>query len=623
MRLDKNIWSGSCSEYSGVADKSKLDLAHFNSATKVMVSAWLELLQDHRAPITRQLHELSVVDLADELLRAMDLWTREPQTSYRVVNLIERLKAAIEGWGTGFPARVEAGRFAAACDLFIEFLSTSNKERDNKDPSGIWPRSCAALGFPAHLNGGNPKAQEVFALHFEACVVSLRAALEGGQAYLTALLDGLHSEASGSGTAAQSTQKIGLLVRELLAFALRRGFSREHLAELPIKSLRADNPRLSGKALSERLNNMLGAFRGSKQRYEVFVALEGPVIDIDGEILPDGIALEAWTDWSSALPATEQQRFEERQAFRLDVARLLEQDFVAEAFQPPDVFAARDIALTSVRRCLDVVFLLKGSVPRVFPHMLIVATSGDAAAKPYKRILEVRREFAPGQISLKYLRSVPAEWVDALHWFREGVEDPSDEVGIVNLWTSLELLSRRSKRDYPSDAERVQETIGRLATIEILDSEMRYLDAAVRTVSSAVPQRNWTEWLVAAEADLEAEFTDFPHVGGILASPATKNYGTERYREIAQSVRWILVWGYGCRNDIVHEGRRQLPGADILRDALAAVARAALTLTLRLESRNYASCLRDCFFWAENESKTIEELSALGDLDGLSRRFNQ
>ncbi|OIP31110.1 MAG: hypothetical protein AUK47_23210 [Deltaproteobacteria bacterium CG2_30_63_29] len=616
MRFDKNIWSSTCLEYSAVTDKTQLDLSYFTTATKVLVSVWLELLQDHRAPITRQLHELSVVDLADELLRAMDLWSREPQTSYRVINLAERLKAGIERWGTGFPAHVEADRFMSACDLFVEFLSLSNKERDTKD--GVWQRSRTALGFPAHLNGGNSKAQEVFALHVEASVVSLRAALEGDEAYLTALLDGVRAEVMSAATP-DYTMRIELLVRELLAFALRRGFSREHLAELPIKSLRADNKRLKDKSLEERLSIMLGAFRGAKQRYEAFVALEGPVVEIDGEILPNGIALETWADWSSVVPTAEKDRFAQKQAFRLDIARLLEQDFVAEAFQPHDVFAARDIALTSVRRCLDVVFLLKGSVPRVFPHVLIVASG----VEPYKKVLEVRRDFAPGQISLKFLRSVPAEWVDALHWFREGVEDPSDEVGIINLWTSLELLSRRSKREHSSDAERVQETVGRLAAIGILDTEMRYLDAATRFAIGAETHVEWPHWLSVTEADLESAFASFPHLGGLLAAPSTRTYGKERYREVCRLVRWILVWSYSCRNDIVHEGRRQLPGADILRDALAAVARAALTVTLRLESRNYASCLRDCFFWAENESKTIEALSTQDDLARLSQRFNQ
>gem|GEM_PF-4391592 len=618
MRFDKNIWSDSCREYRNVVDKTKLDFRHFNTATKVVVSVWLELLQDDRAPITRQLNELSVVDLADELLRAMDLWTREPQTAYRVINLAQRLKAALQSWGNAFPTPVEADRFTAACDLFIEFLSANNKERDNKAPTGIWCRSCAALGFSTQLNGGHAKAQETFALYIEACVVSLRAALEGGEAYVTALVGGLLTEATGASTAVQCTQKIDLLLRELLALALRRGFSREQLAELPIKALRADNDRFSDKSLSDRLRLMLGAFRASRQRYEVFVALEGPVLDIGGEILPNGIVLQAWDEWSSVLAKEDQQLFAPRQAFRLDLARLLEQRFV-EGFEPHDVFAARDIALTSVRRCLDVVFLLRGHVPSISAKVLVVAKSADAGTEPYKQIVEVRRVFTPRQLSLKHLRSVPPEWVDALHWFREGVECPSDEVGIVNLWTSLELLSRRSKREYSSDPDRVRETIGRLAAIEILDLEMQYLDAASR---KAVPARDcgWLDSPETTECEWETAFSHFPHIGGILADPRTKNYAVARYPEIAELVRRILIWGYSCRNDIVHEGRRQLPGADILRDALGAVASAALTLTLRLESRNYAGCLRDCFFWAENESNAIRQLSVLSD---LSKRINR
>lgn len=623
MRLDKKIWDPTCREY--IRATSPLDTSYFNTAAKVFLSVWLERLTDFNAPVTRRLDRLGLLDLTDELLRAIRLWsatlaTDKNASPYRVVLLLREIGKSItrsREVGLPLPGQQEASRLQSLVAPFSEFIRASNKDRDT-----LWPAIAATLEKGTGINGGHPDAPQLFAREIVAVATGLRAFLRGDDAYLHALTDALTSCINGTVDLARADH----VVCELLAHSLRRGYSKEHLAELPVKYLRADNPKIMGKALSDRVALIRGAFRPSKQRYLVVLPLAGPLLAIDGDIFPSGIEVVAPGGWKQMLSKEDIERLKPedaaRQAFRVDVDAVLEYEGFDVNVRPHDVFAARDLAVQTVRRCLDVVFLLRSAVPSLAGFGFISAEEGGRTV--FVRRLDLERDYQPEKVSLKFLRAVPAEWVDALHWYREGRDESSDEVGLVNLWTAIELLSHRDPAVYHSIVERVKETVGALATLALVDREIQYLGHEIGTCinpSSDDSHELFRAWVMDKPTDeTRTALADFPHLAEAVCAAKSNNYFATRLTEIQSLVSDKLVWAYGYRNDVVHEGRRGLPGAGTARDVLADLAEAAISLTLKLESRRFATSLHECFQWARQQIRTLNEISAAGNVkDFLTR----
>lgn len=608
MRFDKNIWDPSCHEYAG---RGPFDTSYFSEAAKVFISVWLERLTDFKAPVTRRLDRLCLLDLADELLRAIALWRTHDKTAYRMLLLLkdidtslQRAQAAIELRG-----RVEAARLQSLLPKFSEFVRTPNKEREN-----LWQPIAAALGRGAELKGGHPDARDLFTREMIGITTALRAFLRGDGAYLRALTGAL---------AACIEQPVDLpridhVVCELLAYSLRHGYSKEQLAELPIRYLRADNPKLRGANLKDRISLMLGAFKSSKQRYVVILPLDGPKLAIDGDIFPSGITVVDSDVWHKNIPHKQVVELKPedaaRQAFRVDVDAVLDYQSADERTRPHDIFAARDLAVRTVRQCLDAVFLLRAAVPTLAGFAL--ASAEEYEKEPFVKRIELERDIRPEKVTLGFLRAVPTEWVDALHWYREGREDPSDEVGLVNLWTAIELLSRRDGDNYHSDAERVQKTVGALATLALMEREVRYLGREVSTCIG-VPAEDYHEviraWVLEkSDSETRASLARFPHLAEVVCEARADAYFATRLSQVQTLVEDRLVWAYGYRNDVVHEGRRGLPGASTARTVLAEIAEAAISLTLKLESRRFAGSLQECFQWAREQHRTLAQLASTG-----------
>jgi hypothetical protein len=620
MRFDKRIWDPGCKEYLG--GTGVLDTSYFNEATKIVLSVWLERLTDLNAPVTRRLASLCLLDLVDELLRSIEIWGENDRTAYRMLLLVKEVDVSLKRGKNAsleHPGQEEASRLQQFGQQFADFVRASNKEKD-----ALWPPLAARLGKSPAFNGGHPETLKIVTRELVSITTGLRGFLRGDDAYLRCLIHAF-SACLTSGTI-NDLERIDHVVCELLAFSLRRGYSREQLAELPIKYLRADNANLAGKPLSDRLALLLGAFRPSKQRYTVVLPLVGPRLVVDGDIFPKGIELLEPEGWNKALPgpalAAVDASVRELQAFRVDVDDVRAYEAAEGSWRPHDVFAARDVAVKAVRRCLDVVFLLRAAVPTVAGCALVAAS--ELGKDVFVRQLDLERDHRPERVSLKFLRAVPAEWVDALHWYREGREDPSDEVGIVNLWTALELLSRRDIDAYHSDADRVVKTIGTLATLGLFERELRYLGREVATflnIKCDDSREVFRAWVLEKKPDeIGATFAGFPHLAALVTSAASGQYFRRRAAEVEMFVSDKLVWAYGYRNDVVHEGRRGLPGASTARFVLAEIAESAIALTLRLESRRFTSSLSECFLWGREQLLTVKELAAAGKVAELLGR---
>ena len=153
-------------------------------------------------------------------------------------------------------------------------------------------------------------------------------------------------------------------IQELLALSLDRGSSRESLAELPIRYLRGDNQSILGRPLEDRMNLIFGAFRGEAQSYVVFLPLEGPELNIPGEIFPPGVSLmngAQFTGVADSFGADGHKLLSGAQAIRVDVDTYLEVFASSVEAVPRDIFAARDLAVRAARQCLDAISVVSGS----------------------------------------------------------------------------------------------------------------------------------------------------------------------------------------------------------------------------------------------------------------------
>jgi hypothetical protein len=140
MRFDKNIWDPTSREYNSATG---LDTSYFNEPAKVFLSVWMERLTDFNAPVTRRLDRLCLLDLVDELLRALALWQSNDKTVHRVLLLLREIETSVACAATAveLPGQPEADRLHGIIPKFAEFIRTPNKERDK-----IWPAIAATLG---------------------------------------------------------------------------------------------------------------------------------------------------------------------------------------------------------------------------------------------------------------------------------------------------------------------------------------------------------------------------------------------------------------------------------------------------------------------------------------------
>jgi hypothetical protein len=77
-------------------------------------------------------------------------------------------------------------------------------------------------------------------------------------------------------------------------------------------------------------------------------------------------------------------------------------------------------------------------------------------------------------------------------------------------------------------------------------------------------------------------------------------YDTHR-TEVLDDLSWI----YGCRNDVVHDGRVRVPGASIARAVASEYVGTTLQTTLAMRARGSTSTLGECFALAAEKERTL------------------
>jgi hypothetical protein len=643
VRFDKDLWQTSCTEYNQ-GTVTAADTAHFTPAARALVSVWLELLQDNRAPASRILGTLALPDLVSELRRASEL-IREPDGPiYRFRAAIQQVERRVEVLHLDYPGRTELLRLTGiAADYRL--LREAKEDR---------PKQEHGLRLKYRLEKG-VEVEKYLVSRIQQLAVAIHGRLRDRNEYRDALVTQLRRILLGQALAFWELCYRGTpIIEELLAFALDRGSSIEALAELPIKYLRADRQDLDDGSLEARLRLALGAFRSAPQRYQVYLPLEGPQLTIPGEIFPPGITLLGGEDWVTARASFQplgNQLAGSTQAVAVEIDDYLTR-FAGETSSPPrDVFAARDLALRAARQCLDAIFLYRGRTARLSRFCGIEAHqeeahqeggAQDAAADqqsgdnqeeagdhgPHRQILDLERgHHDQGPINMPFVRPVPLEWADALYWYRIGATTAKHEAGIVHLWTAAEILAEESHDLRGTNFGRVLRSIGIVVPLFLLLDEQLYLARAAlvyagrfeRTarmhapVDPSIPQL--IEWWVnlclqeTPDTLLQEVFDLFPHLA--FEAEQVKHwsmYGSDLYARHKQRVVDTLAWIYACRNDVVHEGRERVAGAAIAHRLLAEYL--SLTLQRTLSSRARGSCRipAEAFLLAAEVEATVNEL---------------
>ncbi len=263
---------------------------------------------------------------------------------------------------------------------------------------------------------------------------------------------------------------------------------------------------------------------------------------------------------------------------------------------------------------------------------------GQAPNFDYRCALFHRQEFLQrSHVRLRFLRPVPAAWSDALHWYRLGKTTPKDESGIVNLWTAAELLGASSEVLHGTDIDRVRRSVGASAAFFLFYEELLYCALAARNYSlrynrgpqlNAPAQNCREEDLVNWWCDICSNhdavqlyttiFDEFPQ----LAFYATRTMdlrspgAAAMYRVHKDQIIDNLSWIYGCRNDVVHDGRVRVSGASVARTLLAEYVGETLEATLAMRARGSVDSLPECFPLVWEKERTLLEILATGDLKG-------
>lgn len=298
---------------------------------------------------------------------------------------------------------------------------------------------------------------------------------------------------------------------------------------------------------------------------------------------------------------------------------------------PRDIFAARDSALRAAKQCLDAVFLYRARAP--WPTGACGVEAHEEGGI-YRRVLHsTSSSRAKHNIQLGFLRPVPAEWADALHWFRTGTAAHRHEAGIVNLWTAAEILAESGPRLEGHALDRVLKSVGTMSSLFLFREEQLYLAQAARAYAERYNQgavlhppahaededllRWWIELSTNNTMDQLADhvFVLFPHLA--FECERVRSwivFGPEMYNTQQQTIHDSLCWIYGCRNDVVHEGRQHIPGAGIARDLITEYLGITLRRSLTMRARGSATNLLECFYLAGEMEITVCEMLEQGQL---------
>jgi len=620
MRFDKDIWSPSCSEYADrIADPSRL--AHLTGAVRVFLSYWLELLQDDRSPETRALRSLAIPDQLSDLLNAFRLTKDDGKRMYRVRAAAARLQRQFRVLACPFVGRDELTRLCADISEWVSLVDETDQKAHAKREHAVRQK----YNLAANVDVVSAIQQRI-----QEATVGTLSQIRGQPDYKGALVTHIRGKLNDPNTtAALFNQECGAAMRELLSLALDAGSSRESLAELPIKYLRGDNFNLVGKSLEERTRLLFGAFRGSNQEYEVFLPLDNIQLEIPGEIFPPGVSIVDSASWQAqaqdfASLANGAGIPTHGVAFKVEIKKYLESGLSEGEAYPLDVFAARDVAVRAAQACLDAVFLYREHRIRIEQPCGVVA-HGEST---HKCVLHHRHDFQKRtRITLPFLRPVPSAWADALHWYRIGHITNKDESGIVNLWTSAELLAASCHGMHGAALDRVRSSVGTTSALILFTDQQLYLANAARAYARQFHRENAVNlpsarcndnellewWLNLCSANDEGQlfgavFDMFPQLAvDALAVKATLGPGDQRshYDGHKQAILDELAWIYSCRNDVVHDGRTRIRGAAIARAVAAEYVGTTLQATLAMRARGNTTSLNECFALAAEKERTL------------------
>jgi len=518
------------------------------------------------------------------------------------------------------------------CDDAIQWLNLVD-ETDQKKRRTLDQAIRAKFGYPE-----NTELAKVLQQRLITAAMGTLAQVRGQPEYKSALVNYLRDKLCGNAAIApgQFYSDCSGALRELLALVLDRGNSRESLADLPIKYLRGDNPGQAGKLLPERVVPLFGAFWGTAQAYEVYLPIGDIQLDVQGTIFPPGVFTVDAYEWqqilSSFAAVTGANALPRRSAaFKVDIATYLNSGLAQGEDYPLDVHAARDVAVRAAQSCLDAVFLYREHRIRIDqPCGVVVRSSAQPRHEdePYRAVLHQRHEFRTRtKISLRFLRPVPASWADALHWYRLGNVINKDESGIVNLWTSAELLAANCHGTHGTAIDRVRNSVGVVASVFLFAEQQLYLAIEAtryarqygRDVVMNPPAQGADDdallgwWFDLCSANDEGQlygvvFDMFPllavdalRVKQFQAGGDQRGWYETHRAEILDDLSWI----YGCRNDVVHDGRVRVPGASIARAVASEYVGTTLQSTLTMRARGSTSTLAECFALATEKERTL------------------
>jgi hypothetical protein len=631
MRFDKDLWNPTCQEYQHGVTPGAVDF--ITPTARAFISLWLELLNDDRAPATCILRHLALPDLLSEMRRACELWLENDRRFHRFRAAARLLERATRLLTCDFAGRNAIRRLAVDASALIKLV----EERDEANKGQLEKTLRTKLGLAK-----KDDVQKIASNQLYQAIVGCHAQLRSGADYKESLRSYVQTRlADPNSTAETFLASCSHAVAELLSLVLDRGNSSESLAELPIKYLRADHAALEGTNLADRANLLFGAFHSEPQRYAVYLPLLGTEIDIQGDIFPPGLTLVdpiAWTAKKVELSQLQNYNVIDgtERAIRVDIDQYLASNLDADESAPLDVFAARDVAVRASQLCLDAIFLYREHRGRLARGCAVEV--GTAPHFDYRCVLFHRHDFLHRtQVRLRFLRPVPTAWSDALHWYRLGKTTPKDESGIVNLWTAAELLGASSHVLHGTDIDRVRRSVGASAALFLFYEEALYSALGARHYAQrynrvaqlAPPAPNseeltlltwWCDLCAAHDSGqlYGAVFDEFPQLAYYACRMKTlQALGADAvYRDHKEQIIDNLSWVYGCRNDVVHEGRVRVPGAAVARGVIAEYVGITLEATLSMRARGNVDRLAESFPLVWEKERSLLELLAQGNVKG-------
>ena len=391
-----------------------------------------------------------------------------------------------------------------------------------------------------------------------------------------------------------------------------------------------------------RISNALKAV--ASQRYVVVLPLSGPPLQVRGEFFPPGVVLLTGQDWANRLAAFSNlpgyallSTVQGVQGLEIDCAEYVASFVAGEGEPPKDVFAARDLALRAVQLSLNAIYLHADRAPELENSCAVQVYDLRMGQGPvHAAVLDITRvSRANITISLPFLRPVPADWSDALAWYFIGNTAEKNEAAIVNLWTSGELLVIGSTGLGDRNIDRMLEGVGVTAGVRLFGREQLYCawaasEYAVRYGQGTIgvpanfdglterDQLDW--WLRFCEqrdaGDLATLFDSSPILHSKLFGPRNSSVPRRSRSTLAIKPESVttLVGFMRCRNDIVHQGRSQVPGSWTARRLIRGYVYQTLRQTLALHARGAIETPAEAFALMQEIDRTMESLLAANDI---------